>query len=151
MSDVPTQPEGFPAVNPYLCVADVDRASEFYQRAFGFNEATRIRTESGELVHVSLDFNGSRIMIGIEDVSNDGEAPLGRTPQSLGGTPVVLYVFCDDVDALWEQASEEGAIGTPPRDEVWGDRACMLFDPDGHAWNFATHIPPYNEAETSLD
>jgi PhnB protein len=64
-----------------------------------------------------------------------------RTPKTLGGTPSVFYLYSYDVDAAYRRAIDAGAQdGYPPDEMPWGDRVCLVFDPDGHAWNFATNV-----------
>jgi PhnB protein len=144
------KPEGFPWLMPYLPVADVARAIDFYERAFGFRRANVLRGPDGEKWHAAMTYRDVRILVGIESRGGGelGQHELGRTPNTLGGSSLVLYLFHEDVDALYKQAIEAGAVdGTPPEDAFWGDRVCLLFDPDGHAWNFATHKSPYLEGE----
>ena len=65
-------------------------------------------------------------------------------------SPVGLYVYCDDVDALFARATAAGAQAkVPPQDTFWGDRMCQLVDPDGHTWNFATHVGNGQIAQTA--
>ncbi len=139
MATAPRQ-EGFPWLMPYLAVKDVDRSKAFYQQAFGFEEDNALHTPDGKLAHAALTYHDQRILIGVEDAGHTAESPIGRTPNTLGGAGLVLYLFHADVDALFKRAIEAGATeGFPPEDMFWGDRVCLLFDPDGHAWNFATH------------
>jgi len=136
------RPADLPWMVPYLAVADVSRAVDFYTNAFGF---THLRTLDGpdeKPAHARLQYHDYALMIGTADTSQPGEArsPVGQTPANLGGTGLVIYCFTEDVDAFYKAAIEAGAIeGYPPEDMFWGDRVCLLFDPDGYAWNFATH------------
>jgi PhnB protein len=61
------------------------------------------------------------------------------SPESIGGSPISLYVYVKDVDAIFNQAVSEGATMLHPvRDEFYGDRAGYLKDPFGHLWSIAT-------------
>ena len=63
-----------------------------------------------------------------------------HSPQSLGGTPVGIHVYVEDVDALASRAVSAGAkLMQPVKDQFYGDRSCKLVDPFGHVWFFATH------------
>ena len=64
-----------------------------------------------------------------------------RSPQSLGGSPVNIVVYVNDVDALVKQAEANGVkVLRPPADQFYGDRMATLEDPFGHSWSFATHV-----------
>jgi PhnB protein len=61
-------------------------------------------------------------------------------PQTLGGTPVTIHLYVEDVDAAFSQAVDAGATAKmPPTDMFWGDRYGWLTDPFGHGWSLATH------------
>ncbi len=63
-----------------------------------------------------------------------------RGPKSIGGSPVTIHMFVDDVDAAFDKAVEAGAEVTMPlADMFWGDRYGILTDPFGHSWSIATH------------
>jgi uncharacterized glyoxalase superfamily protein PhnB len=63
-----------------------------------------------------------------------------RGPRSIGGTPVSLYCYFEDADAVFQQAVEAGATVTLPlMDTFWGDRYGRVLDPYGHDWGIATH------------
>jgi uncharacterized glyoxalase superfamily protein PhnB len=60
-------------------------------------------------------------------------------------SPVHLYVYCDNVDAMFDRAKKAGAtVGAEPADQFYGDRVCKLQDPDGHEWCFATNIADFD-------
>jgi uncharacterized glyoxalase superfamily protein PhnB len=143
----PPKPDDRPWMMPYLAVSDVEKSLDFYKRAFGFEEVRALVGPDGSLGHAGLRWHDVRILIGSED-RQDSEivkSPLGRTPNTLQGTPVVLYLYTDDVDALHDRALQAGACeGFAPQEMFWGDRVCLLFDPDGHAWNFATNVADWN-------
>lgn len=141
------KPADLPWMVPYLAVADVARSVEFYQAAFGCEHLRTLKGPDGEVAHARLQYHDLSFMIGTANTSRPGEprAPLGETPARLGGTGFVIYCFTGDVDAFYERAIEAGATdGYPPDDVFWGDRVCLLFDPDGHAWNFATRQFDYD-------
>jgi len=127
---------------PYLSVADVTRSVEFYQKAFGCQHLVTRDGPDGTPAHARLQYKDLTFMIGTANPDRPGQArsPVGETPMELGGTGLVLYCFTEDVDAFYQRAIGAGATeGYPPDDVFWGDRVCLLFDLDGHAWNFATN------------
>ena len=138
----PPKPDDRPWMMPYLAVTDVEKSLDFYKRAFGFEEFRALAGPDGKLAHAGLQWHDARVLIGTAQRETDLErTPLGHTPNTLRGTPIVLYLYTDDVDALYERAIEAGAIsGYAPDEMEWGDRVCLLFDADGHAWNFATNV-----------
>lgn len=142
MSVRPAKPADLPWMIPYLAVADVVRSQEFYEKAFGCRRVGNRNGPDGQPAHARLQYQDLTFMIGTANTSHAGEArpPLGETPLELGGTGLVIYCFTEDVDGFYKRAIEAGATeGYPPEDMFWGDRVCLLFDPDGHAWNFATN------------
>jgi PhnB protein len=139
----PPKPGDRPWMMPYLAVSDVEKSLDFYKQAFGFEEIRALAGPDGRLAHAGLRWHDTRILIGSEDREKIGklESPIGHTPKALRGTPIVLYLYTEDVDALYRRAIEAGALdGYPPDEMPWGDRVCLLFDADGHAWNFATNV-----------
>ena len=142
MTTRPPKPADRPWMSPYLALADVSRSIDFYERAFGFELfETRVGPE-GVVDHATLQWHDLRLMIGTAHRPKDGGAQqaLGWTPNALGGVALVVYVYTEDVDALHKRAVEAGAReGFAPDDMYWGDRVCLLYDLDGHAWNFATN------------
>jgi uncharacterized glyoxalase superfamily protein PhnB len=104
MSKRPYKPEGIPALLPYLTVGDAEKSIDFYNKAFGFTLSSQpAKDEQGKIQHAEMKFG--------EDVSVMF-APEGawgsprKTPAALGVTPtLVLYIYCEDVDALYKQAN----------------------------------------------
>ena len=129
-------------ISPYLAVEDVVKSIDFYTNALGFELVETGEKGDGVIVHATLRYRDVTVHIGSAQRGHvrGAEGPLGRTPNDLRGTPVVLYAFTEDVDAFYARAIGAGAIeGFPPEDMEWGHRVCLFFDADGHAWNFATH------------
>ena len=129
-------PEGYHSVNPYLVVRNADRAIEFYKKAFGAEERSRMHGPDGKaIMHAELKIGDSVFMLTEE--SPDMKA---LSPESIGGSPVSLYVYVKDVDSIFNQAVSEGAtILHPVNDQFYGDRSGYLKDPFGHLWSIATH------------
>ena len=128
-------PKGYRTVTPYLVFRDAAKAIEFYKKAFGAKELLRMPGPDGRIAHGELQIGDSRIMVGDENPQQGASAP-----QSIGGTCVHIFLYLNDVDKTFAQASAAGAtVEMPPMDMFWGDRYCKLLDPFGHKWNMATH------------
>jgi PhnB protein len=135
MSKVKAVPEGRHNVSPYLTVQDLARAIDFYKQVFGAKELMRINGPDGKIGHAELKIGDSIIMLGGEMGATDL-----RSPQSLGGSTVSIFLYVDDVDSTFKQATTAGAKTVQPvADMFWGDRYGRLTDPFGHSWSIATH------------
>lgn len=132
-------------ISPHLIVRDGASAVAFYQRAFGAEELYRSEMPGGVGIHAQLRIADSVILVSDEDLSRRPEAKVA-SPETLGGTAVLLELYVDDVDAWFERAVQAGATETmPPADTFYGDRYGWLTDPFGHVWSLATAkevIPP---------
>ena len=127
-------PKGFHTVTPYLTVSDSARAIDFYKGAFGAEELSRLNSPDGKVAHAEIKIGDSIIML------SDEMPGWGRSPQSLGGTAVDIFLYVPDVDRIFNQAVAAGAkIAMPVSDTFWGDRYGRVTDPFGHSWSLATH------------
>jgi PhnB protein len=128
-------PDGQSALTPYLTVSNGAKAIEFYQKAFGAIEEMRMSAPGGKIGHAELKIGAARFMLSDEYPEMDV-----RSPESIGGSPVTLHLYVDDVDATFAQAVAAGAkVVRPVEDQFYGDRAGKLVDPFGHSWFLATH------------
>jgi PhnB protein len=128
-------PEGYHTATPYLILKDAARAIEFYKKAFGATELMRIADPGGRIAHAEIKIGDSPIMLA-DELPEMGR----RGPQSLGGTPVGIMLYVEDVDARFKQAIGAGATETMAvQDQFYGDRSGGLTDPFGHTWWIATH------------
>jgi len=136
-------PEEYSGATPYLCVTDAAKALEFYQRAFGAREVMRMPMPDGKIAHAEIRIGAAPIMLADEHPEMNF-----RSPRSLGGSPVNIVVYVNDVDALIKQAQAAGAkVLRPAADQFYGDRMATLEDPFGHSWSFATHIEDVSPQE----
>jgi PhnB protein len=136
MPDVKPIPEGYPQVTPYLHVSGAAAAIEFYQSVLGAQERMRMPAPEGKLGHAELQLGESIIMLADEFPDMDV-----RGPRTVGGTPVTLHVYVDDVDAVFDAALAAGAISLRPvENQFYGDRTGQFEDPFGHRWSVATHV-----------
>jgi len=122
-------------VTPHLTCAGAADAIEFYKKAFNAVEASRLADPKGKLLHAMIRIGDSAVML-VDEFPEYGS--LG--PKALHGSPVVIHLYVDDVDAFVRRAVDAGAkITMPLEDMFWGDRYCRLEDPFGHHWSVATH------------
>lgn len=128
-------PEGYHTLTPFITVRNAARAIEFYKRAFGAKELTRMDGPQGKIGHAELKIGDSIFMLG-DEMPGMGN----RSPESLGGTAGGIFIYVDNVDAVYDQAVAAGAKADQrPTDMFWGDRYGKLTDPFGHTWSVATH------------
>ncbi len=130
-------PEGFHSITPHLVVQDAARAIEWYARVFGAEELPgRLAVPGGKIGHAELRIGDSIVMI------SDEFAEWGNvSPRTLGGTPLALALYVEDVDAVAERAVTAGAkVLIPVADQFYGDRSGRLEDPFGHVWILGTHL-----------
>ncbi|MGF6756718.1 VOC family protein [Paraburkholderia sp. GAS334] len=128
-------PEGMRSITPHLICAGAADAIEFYKKAFNAVELVRLPAPDGKLMHASLRIGDAAIML-------VDEAPQHQMvgPKTLKGTPVIIHLYVEDVDAVMQRAASAGAtITMPAADMFWGDRYGQLEDPFGHHWSVATH------------
>jgi PhnB protein len=128
-------PDGYHTATPYLIIQGAARAIKFYEEAFGATELLRLADPSGKVGHAEISIGDSRIMLADEYLD------MGfRSPQSLGGSPVGIHLYVEDVDALSGRAVAAGAtVLRAVQDQFYGDRSGTLVDPFGHIWTIATH------------
>lgn len=136
-------PKGFTAVTPYLAIEGAAEAIEFYKRAFGAEEVSRLPGPNGGVAHAEIRIGGAVIML--------GEACPERGvfgAKALKGSPVSIHLYVDDVDAVAARAQKAGAkVTMPVTDMFWGDRYGTFEDPFGHRWGVATHMRDVSGAE----
>jgi PhnB protein len=128
-------PDGYHTVTPYLVIQDAAKAIDFYKRAFDATEVMRMEGPPGKIGHAEMKIGDSMIMIS-DEMPGSG----ARSPKSLGGTAVGLFLYVKDVDSVFNKAVAAGAkVEMPLADQFWGDRYGKLGDPFGHSWSIATH------------
>jgi PhnB protein len=128
-------PEGYHAVTPYLSIRGAADAIDFYKRVFGATEVMRMAQPDGRVGHAELLIGDSRIMLADESPEMNF-----RSPHSIGGTPVMLHLYVENVDAVVSQAVAAGAKALRPvQDQFYGDRSGSVMDPYGHVWHVSTH------------
>lgn len=129
-------PECSHTLTPYLVTKDAAAAIDFYTRAFGATEIYRMAGPDGKVGHAEMQVGDSRFMLA------DEHPEMGHVgPVTLGGSPVSLLMYVEDVDRVFAQAIAAGGKALRPvQNQFYGDRSGMLSDPFGHIWSIATHI-----------
>jgi PhnB protein len=130
-------PEGLHTVTPALTLDDATKAIDWYKRAFGAEEKSRAVGPDGKVLHAEIRIGDSSIML--------HDAMMGaKSARTLGATPIGLWVYVDDADALYRRATSAGAKAADGpmgqmADQFWGDRCGTITDPEGYQWTIATH------------
>ena len=129
-------PEGTHTITPHLVVDGAEQALEFYKKAFGAQVAGVHKTPDGKVMHAEFKIGDSKLML------NDEFPGMGSlSPKTLGGSPVVLNLYMEDIDKIFNQAVSAGATVTMPlANQFWGDRYGQLKDPFGHIWALGQHV-----------
>jgi uncharacterized glyoxalase superfamily protein PhnB len=137
------KPKNTPALMPYLTVRDTKNSIDFYTQAFGFETINIAYDDKNVPMHAEMKKGEALIMFCYEGAyGNSAQAPVTQNITM----PLNIYVYCEDVDALYGQAIKVGAKPKmAPSDGFWGDRFCTLLDLDGYEWSFATYL---GEGET---
>jgi PhnB protein len=129
-------PDGYDAVIPALGIKGAAGAIEFYKTVFGATELGRLAGPDGNIAHAELQIGGGKIMLA-EESPEWGN----HSPPTLGGTPVRLHLYVEDVDGVVQRAVEHGAkVVIPVEDQFYGDRAGRIEDPYGHLWIVSTRV-----------
>jgi PhnB protein len=128
-------PEGYHSITPYLIIRGAAEAIEFYKKAFGATEMFRFPAPGGKIGHAEIKIGDSPIMLA------DEFADMGyKGPESLGGSPVSIMLYVEDVDTVFNRAVDAGAsVKEALQDKFYGDRMGSLVDPFGHRWHIGTH------------
>ncbi|MCM3923749.1 VOC family protein [Frankia sp. AiPs1] len=145
MSDISPIPDDYPRLCPYLCVDGAAAAIEFYASVLGATERMRLAGPGDKVAHAELAFGDSVLMI------SDEFPEMGAlSPASVGGSPVTISLYVEDVDAAYDRALAAGATAVRPvTDQFYGDRSGQFTDPFGHRWSIASRVeqvPPQEMA-----
>jgi PhnB protein len=129
-------PAGFHTVTPHLIMNNASSALDWYEKALGAEIVSRSPGPDGKIMHAEMRIGNSRIFL------ND-EMGGGKSLKAVGGSPVSLWIYVDDCDALFNRAVAAGAKVPPGpmgalADQFWGDRTGSLTDPEGYVWTIAT-------------
>lgn len=138
-------PAGHHAITPHLVIKGAAAAIEFYKRAFGAEELSRMPFPNPDgtmkLGHAELKVGDSKLFLADEFPDHGSVAPAGSSP-------VVIHLYVTDADATFTRAVDAGAtVSMPLSDMFWGDRFGKLIDPFGHHWSIAEHLEDLSPAQ----
>src|SRR5436190_1898426 len=143
MSAVKSVPEGYPSLSPYLIVRDGAAAIDFYQKVFGAKLRMKLDGPGGRIGHAELEIGNGLVMLADEHPEMGALAPT-----TIGGTPVGLHLYLEDVDAVATKAIAAGAtLKRPVESQFYGDRLGSIIDPFGHLWHISTHVEDVSPEE----
>ena len=129
-------PAGFHTITPQLTMENAATAIDWYKKALGAEEVGRALMPDNKIAHAELRIGNSLIMLN-DDLMG------GNTTKTHDGSPISLWVYVPDSDALFDRAVKAGAqvAGGPMgemQDQFWGDRSGTIIDPEGYCWTIAT-------------
>jgi len=144
MNEVKKIPDGYHSITPMLIVKDGLKAIEYYKKVFGaMDKGTMMMPDNKSVAHAELMIGDSKIML-----SDEFPEMKSLSPTTIGGTPVSLYLYVEDVDKTFNLAVAEGGKSLfPVQDRFYGDRHGSIQDPFGHIWSIATHMKDLTEEE----
>jgi PhnB protein len=143
MAKVKPIPDGYPQITPYLTIGGASAAIDYYGKVFGAKERVRMAEPDGKIGHAELEIGDSLIMLSDE---YPDRGIIG--PRTIGGTPVTISIYVEDVDAIYDRAVQAGAKALRPvENQFYGDRSGQFEDPFGHRWSVATHVEDVSAEE----
>ncbi|HEY2250309.1 MAG TPA: VOC family protein [Planctomycetaceae bacterium] len=133
-------PAGHENLIPHLVCSPCTEAIEFYKKAFGAEEVSRIPAPDGHrIMHAQIRI-GKNFVYLVDDFPEFCGGKSG-TATALKGTPVTIHRYVENCDATIKRAQDAGAtVKMPATDMFWGDRYGVITDPFGHQWSIATHL-----------
>ena len=136
-------PEGYASVTPYLIVKGAAAAIDYYTKVFGATERMRMPGPDGKIGHAEIQIGGSNVMLADENPERGA-----RSPKTVGGSPISLLLYVENVDRTVEKAVAAGAkVLRPVENQFYGDRTGGIEDPFGHLWYVATHVEDVSPEE----
>ena len=144
MNEAKKIPDGYHSITPMLIVKDGLKAIEYYKKVFGaIDKGSMMMPDNKSVAHAELMIGDSKIML-----SDEFPEMKSLSPTTIGGTPVSLYLYVEDVDKTFNLAVAEGGKSLfPVQDRFYGDRHGSIQDPFGHIWSIATHIKDLTKEE----
>ena len=135
---------GYHSVNSYLVADSPDALIAWLCEVFdGTERGVREIAPDGRIGHAEIQIGDSVIMMA------DPFPEMGVVdPKKIGGTPITMYVYVEDVDATFADAIKAGAKQLEAvEDKFYGDRSGQFEDPWGHRWGVTTHIEDVSPQE----
>ena len=136
MDEVKPIPNDVSAIMPMLICHNPSIEVEFCKDVFGALEIVSRPGPDGNVAHAALKIAGAMIMI-------EAEWPgiASRSPQPDGSSPVVIYLYVEDVDEVIERTIKAGGkVLHPAENQFWGDRTGRIMDTSGHVWIISSRI-----------
>jgi PhnB protein len=128
-------PEGYHSISPALTCKNAASAIEFYKSVFGATEIMRMPGPGGVIMHAEIRIGDSVVFI------NDEIPGMAVAPSGAAINPVYLFLYTEDVDAVFHRAVAANCkVTMPVTNQFWGDRYGKFNDPFGHSWGVATHV-----------
>jgi PhnB protein len=129
-------PDGYHSITPYLVLDNAKGALDFYKRAFGAIETVRMPAPGGKVGHAEIRIGDSVVMLADESPQMGA-----KSAKTIGGSPVSLMIYVENVDKQFAQALAAGGKELRPlKNQFYGDRSGTLEDPFGITWTIATHV-----------
>lgn len=142
MANVKPIPDGYHAITPYLIIKGAKQAMEFYTKAFGAKEVFKME-DNGRIGHAEMRIGDSIFML-----ADENPAMAHKSAATLGGSPISILLYVEDVDGVYQQAINAGAkVERPIKDQFYGDRTGGVTDPFGYNWYIATHVEDVSPEE----
>jgi PhnB protein len=136
-------PDNYNRVTPYLIVDGADAAIAFYKDVFGATEVMRMPAPGDKIGHAEVKIGDCVVMLA-DAVAERGH----KSPRTLGGSPISLLLYVEDVDKTVDRAVASGAkLVRPVENQFYGDRTGGIVDPFGHEWYVATHVEDVSPEE----
>ena len=144
LSSEKKSPEGYHSITPYLIVNKGSEVIKYYEKIFGAKELAPMMTpDRNRISHAEIEIGNSKLMLADEFPEMNS-----LSPKTMGGSPVGLFLYANDIDKIFSQAVAEGAkVLMEVEDQLWGNRYGSLEDPFGHGWSLSTHIKDLTEEE----
>ena len=121
------------SLTPHLVVRGAAKAIQFYVDAFGAAEVFRLTEPSGKVGHAEIRVGDGTLMLA-DEYPDFG----ALSPSTIGGSPVSMHLYVDDVDASLARVVALGAtVLRQAKDEFYGDRTATMVDPFGHRWQLS--------------
>ena len=135
-------PEGYNAVIPALAFKGADGAIKWYKSVFNAKEKMRFDSPDGTIAHAEITIDDCTIMVSEENLE------FNKSPRTLKGNSINLYVYVPDVDATIKKAVDNKAkLIKPAENQFWGDRSGRFEDPFGYLWIVSTHVKDVSQEE----
>jgi len=138
-------PDGYHTLTPSFVFKDSQKAIDFYKKAFNAELVDLFPNLNGQgIMHATLKIGNSLIMMG-DEMPN---AETCKSAETLGASPVTMFLYVNNVDTAFPQAVAAGGTSVMPvSDMFWGDRAGTIKDPFGYSWMIATHKKDLSKEE----